>query len=251
MLKLANNSDIERIVSFSKNQAIGVRISCGALAYGLEGKMFSVWMQLDDNDNITALFSSFCGACTIIANELADYEELSLFSSSIGSSLCGDIKVLEKINLKTDNIKTMYVFNGKATNYDNVKPFGDEKKIYDLVSRVIPGSFKADEESYLDFLSDLTYRRNRNFARLRAITQFDEIMACCITAAEDSSRALISAVASSEKARGKGYGKAVVLSMVNSIIEDNKQAYVIALNDSAQSFYEAIGFIPIARIGYI
>lgn len=250
MLKLAQNKDKQIVTDFSAIHPIGVRIACGALAYGLEGKMFSVWIQYNDKEEVTALYSSFGGASTLVASDDADFEELALFLGSGNSSLCADVKTFEHMGITPTEVKQMFQFTSLPQEFNEVSDFADERQMYSLVSKAIPGSFKDGEENYLDFLSDLTYRRNRNLARVKAINT-DKVTACCITAAEDDKRALISAVACDESARGKGYGKKVVLSMVNSIVSENKTAYVIALNDSAKGFYNAIGFTPVAEIGYI
>ena len=63
-----------------------------------------------------------------------------------------------------------------------------------------------------------------------------------ITASETSTCALLSAVASDTNIRGKGFGKATVLTMVNELINEDKKVFVVALNESAQGFYEKLGF---------
>ena len=116
------------------------------------------------------------------------------------------------------------------------------KKLYNLVSENIPGSFSDNKESYLAFLSDFTYRKRRNLARSKGIILDGKLVSSVITSAEVPGNALISAVASDKSLRGSGLGKKTVLSMVSELESEGKNVYVIALNESAEGFYGHLGF---------
>ena len=114
--------------------------------------------------------------------------------------------------------------------------------MYSLISENIPGSFSCDKGAYLNWLSDFTFRKNRNAARMKCTKEGSKVVSCALTSAECRSSAIISGVASDKNKRSKGAGKAVVLSLAYELKNENKDVYVIALNDSAKSFYEHIGF---------
>ena len=63
-----------------------------------------------------------------------------------------------------------------------------------------------------------------------------------ISSAEVPGNALISAVASDKTVRGAGIGRKTVLTMLSELQSEGKNIYVIALNESAEGFYEHLGF---------
>ena len=252
MLKLADDSLLDDVLRFSQAEPIGVRLACLASAYGLEGRMLSVWLQYDDSGRITAAFASYCSDCVLIASPGADACELALFvNSSSFRSLCASKKSFALCGLEPDDEKKLFCLENNAESFDDVKNEGDIRKMFELVCKSIPGSFEQTERAYLEFLSDYTYRKNRGLARLKVIERDDDPAAVCFTAAEDGHRALISAVAAKQDVRGMGFGKKIVLSMAAELQHEAKQPLVIALNKSAEGFYEHIGFKECGRICYI
>ena len=91
-------------------------------------------------------------------------------------------------------------------------------------------------------MSDFTYRKRRNSARIKCVRQEGGIIGCALTSAECENSAIISGVASDSSVRCKGIGKTAVLSLVDELKKENKEVYVIALNTAAEGFYEHIGF---------
>ena len=243
MIKLAVEKDRDSLLDFCSSFPLGIRVSCFVLAYGLEGKVFSAHLQLDGGGVIVAAIGNFDGNCTVICAENADFEELSLFFSfSSFRSVTGDPLAFEKLKIDPFETKKLFRFEGRGESFDEVKNDGDLRKMFALVCAEIPGSFENSEESFLEFLSDFNHRRLSGLARLKIIEESGEILASCLTVAEDEKRALIGAVVSSSSRRGGGFGKKVVLSMVESLAVEGKEAFVIALNENAEGFYRHIGF---------
>ena len=249
MIKLAGEGDRKELLDFCASFPLGVRLSCCVLAYGLEGKVFSAHIQLDGEGKIVAAIGNLGGNGTLLCADEAGFEELSLFFS-FGSfrTVTGDVSSFEKLKILPFERKKLFRFEGKAVKSEEVKNDGDLRKMYGLVCAGIPDSFEDGEENFLEFLSDFTYRRNRDLARLKIIENGGEVFASCLTVAEDEKRALIGAVVSSPAHRGEGLGKKVVLSMARDLTEQGKTAYVIALNEKAEGFYEHIGFKYIGDI---
>ena len=249
MIKLACESDRERILDFCASFSLGVRVSCFVLVYGLEGKIFSVHIQLDDVGKIIAAVGNFGRNCTVICTEETDFEELSLFFSfSSYRSVMGDRFSFDKLGIEPFEMKKLFCFEGIAESFDEVKNDGNLRKMFSLVCAEIIGSSLDSEENYLEFLSDFTHRRLSGFARIKMIEKDGELFASCLTSAEDENRAIIGAVVSSPLRRGSGFGKKVVLSMAKALADEEKMAYVIALNEKAEEFYKHIGFKYIGDI---
>lgn len=241
MLRLASCEDKERLIEFCSKYPLGVRISCGTLAYGLEGEMFFAHIQLNEGGVIVAAVGNYCGVRTFVCSPDADYEELSLFLRGC-KPLCGAERDFVYCGFEATGKKPLFEYFGSEFSPIGVKNDGDIRLMYGLVSRSLPGSFGDSEDDYLNFLSDYTFRKNRNMARLRCVDSDGTVRAACFTAAEDNKRGMISAVAVDESLRGKGLGRSVVISMAESLKAEGKHAFVIALNNKAEKFYSRIGF---------
>ncbi len=242
MLKAATKKDLEAILKFCDGDLFGTRIGCYCIAYGFERDFFSVW--IDDSDgNITTVISKFYDSITLKSSS-CNTAEAAGFINMIGYlSLETDSDTCRRFGFSPDSTKRAYIFKGKTD-----ENFADEtaeeynKALYSLVSENIPGSFENTKEAYLSFLSDFTFRKRRNLARSKGFVTDGKLVSCVITSAETENCALLSAVASDKSVRGMGYGKKTVLSAVNELRNENKEVFVIALNESAESFYEYIGF---------
>lgn len=239
MLKLASSQDLRSILSICDGSLLGTRIGCYCLAYGFERDFLQVWFDGKDNTVIAKFYDSM----TIIS-DADNCEEIRNFIQMIGfSNLEMSDYICDKLGYTADTIKKSYIFNGKDENYGAVE-IGEEyyKSLYTLISDNIPGSFDSSKEAYLAFLSDFTFRKHRTLARAKGFIVDGSLVSSVITSAETSSYALISAVASDKKHRGMGLGKKTVLSIVDELVNENRKVFVVALNESAEGFYEHLGF---------
>ena len=242
MLKLAAESQLDAILSFCDGDLLGTRIGCYCIAYGFDYDFLNIWYDNSDG-RIKTVIAKFYDAVTVkTASE--DVQEIADFVSMIGfSSLECNLESCLKLSFSPAETKKSYVFRGTAEDF-GAEALGEEyyKPLYELVSRNIPGSFSDTKEAYLSFLSDLTYKSRRGLARCKGMILDSKLVSSVITAAETETCALISAVASDSDLRGKGLGKKTVLTIADELIKENKKIFVIALNKSAEGFYEKLGF---------
>ncbi len=251
MLKLAESNDLKSILSFCDGNLLGTRISCYCLAYGFDRDFINIWVDKSE-DVIKTVVAKFYDSMTVITSS-DNVDEIKEFISMMGfASLETDAIICTKLGFKADSVKKAYVFNGKAENF-GAEDLGEEhyKELYNLVSENISGSFINSKEAYLSFISDFTFRKHRSLARCKGFIENDKLFSSVITSAETETCALLSAVASDISVRGKGYGKKTVLSMVDELLKENKKVFVIALNESAESFYEHLGFDIYGEIAFI
>ncbi len=239
MLKLAGEQYKDIILTACDGDLLGTRIACYALAYGFERDFLQIWFDTDSSAVIAKFYDSMT-----IAGDCNNSDEIREFVSMSGfSSLETSLDNCKKLGFNANSIKKSYVFAGKTHSYgaDNIN---EEyyKSLYSLISENIPDSFDNSKDAYLSFLSDLTFRQKRGLARCKGVVSQGKLLSSVITSAETKNCALISAVASDRNFRGKGLGKITVMSMVDELINENKRVYVIALNESAQGFYEHLGF---------
>jgi hypothetical protein len=242
MLKLAESNDLKSIISFCEGILLGTRIGCYCLAYGFDRDFLNVWIDNCEGE-INTVIAKFYDSMTVITSS-DNVDEIKEFILMMGfNSLETDVKICNKLSFKADSVKKAYIFDGGAESF-GAKDLGEEyyKALYDLVCENISGSFANSKEAYLSFVSDFTFRKSRSLARSKGFTVNDMLVSSVITSAETETCALLSAVASDISVRGKGYGKRTVLSMVDELLKENKMVFVIALNESAESFYEHLGF---------
>lgn len=239
MLKLASAQDLESILDFCNGSLLGTRIGCYGLAYGFDRDFLQIWF--DENNN--TVIAKFYDSMTLIS-EADNCEEIGNFIEMIGfrSVEMSDV-ICDKLGYTADTLKKSYIFKGEAQNF-GTDEISEEyyKSLYALVSDNIPGSFDNSKEAYLSFLSDFTFRKHRNLARAKGFVVDETLVSSVITSAETVDYALISAVTSDKKFRGTGLGKKTVLSMIDELTNENKNVFVIALNESAEGFYEYLGF---------
>ncbi|MBE6774707.1 MAG: GNAT family N-acetyltransferase [Ruminococcaceae bacterium] len=251
-IKLAENKDIPFVSSFCGSSLLGTKILCLLNAYGTERDFFSVWYCTDENE-IQAVISKFDGSVTVLCNEEKCLGDIKAFLDMIGyTSLCCSERVAPVLASQGFTAKKAYIYRGKHCG-ECVSDLGEElyRDCYSLICENIPDSFESDEEAYLSFLSDFTFRRRRGLARLKGYTENGRLYSCALTSAETDRAAIISGVACDSSFRRKGLGKVTVLSVAEELKREGKAAYVIALNESAEGFYEHIGFQLTEKISFI
>ncbi len=242
MLKLATEENLSAILEFCDNDLLGTRIACYCLAYGFGRDFLNIWIDEADG-KVRAVIAKFYDNMTVVTDS-ENVDEIKGFISMIGyCNLETYLDTCRGLNLTANTVKKAYIFNARAENL-GAENLSEEyyKSLYTLVSENIPGSFTDNKEAYLSFLSDFSFRKHRGLARCKGFIEDSELVSSVVTAAETPTSALLSAVASDSGVRGKGYGKKTVLTMANELQCENKKIFVIALNESAESFYEHIGF---------
>lgn len=254
MLKRANQNDIAQIKLLCANSIIGTRILCYITAYGFERNFLEVWV-IENDGVINGVLTKFYDDITLLVDKTADAELLSAFLNMFyyKTLMChSDVSKILGFNDSVD--KNGYCYIGLDSDYDYETDLlieDDFKSAYDLICEEIPGSFRNDPEAYLSFLSDFTFRQRRGLAR-GVCTHFDnKLSSVALTSSETPDSAIISGVACEKSMQKKGLGKTTVLSLVNLLKKENKNIYVIALNESAEGFYKHIGFVKKEKISFV
>ncbi len=252
-IKLADINDISSIASFCHGSLLGTKIMCQINAYGLEREFLSVWCCVNNTEEIFAVISKFEDNVTVKCIPECSFEDLSTFISMVGfGTLCCTEETAHKLKFTVSDTKKAYKYKGDY-NGDFFCELNENhyKACYSLICENIPGAFIDSEEAYLSFLSDFTFRKRRGMARIKGYTENGKLFSCALTSAETEHSAIISGVACDARCRKTGIGKKTVLSVAESLKKENKDVYVIALNESAEGFYEHIGFEFTEKISFI
>jgi len=252
MLKRATVSNLIEIKRLCQGSIIGTKILCYILAYGFDRDFLEVWIVENDGKTV-GVFIRFYDDITLLVDKSADTEQISAFLQMFyfKTLMCHSF-VNDALGFENSIIKVGYRFRGNADSpkTDSLAE-NDIEKAYALISREIPGSFSSDIEAYLSFLSDFTFRQRRGLARGVCTHSDGNVSSVALTSSETDNAAIISGVACDRSLQKKGLGKRTVLSLAAALREENKTVYVIALNESAQGFYEHIGFERFENISFI
>ncbi len=250
MLTLAEKKDAKRLLRFCEGSLLGTYLGCRLRCYGFDYPFVNFWFS-ESGGELTAVLGALDHTAVLLAAPCADFEELAAFLNMRAfSSVMTTVETARRCGVSEYTEKHAFAFSGGEAVPKAQTP-DDLKDVYALIVQEIPGSFSPEKQAYLAFLSDFNFRKNRDAARAAVIRQTNTLCACALTAAETPAAAVLSGVASDPRFRGKGFGKQVVLSLANTLQNEGKRVYVIALNDSAASFYQKIGFQPDETIAFI
>lgn len=252
MLKRADAEDFEEISELCRDSLIGTRILCYILAYGFERDFLEIWI-IKDEETVTGVLAKFYDDVTLLCSENADTQQLSAFIGMFYfRKLMCKAELCEDLGFTDITVKNAYRFSADVQKIDaDSLEEEDYEKAYNLISKEIPDSFSSEKEAYLSFLSDFTFRKRRDLARGVCTHTDTSLSSVALTSSETENAAVISGVACDNSLQKRGLGKRTVLSLVNELYKKNKMAYVIALNESAEGFYEHIGFEKIEKIGFV
>lgn len=248
MLKILDNNDIETVEKLSDGSILGTRIFCYALCYGFDKTFVDFWASE------SVIIARFENTYTIKAMPETDFDELREFIDILGArDIVTDSETARLLGFSGYAEKTGYRYIGKDIFFDDVSEVNDELmyRLYSIISEAIPDSFGKDRDSYLTFLSDYMYRKRRGYSRAYGVFVDKILVSTAITSAETYNSAILSGIACEEEYRKFGYGKKTVLTSASLLKKENKNVYVIALNSSAEGFYEHIGFEKCEKIAYI
>lgn len=251
MLKRASGENLPLIREICEGSIIGTKILCLVTAYGFERDFLECWVMIDGG-KVTAVLTRFYDDLTLLTTDDADKEQLLSFLGMFSyNSLCCTKSCSDFLEMTADSVKNGYVYTSDASGYccDTLEE-DDYRKAYELICTEIPGSFSGEREAYLSFLSDFTFRKRRDLARGVCTHTEGKVSSVALTSSETDKSAIISGVACDSTLQKRGLGKKTVLSLVNSLKRENKSVYVIALNESAEGFYEHIGFTKEEKIAF-
>lgn len=253
MLKRATIGDFEAIEKFCDRDICGIKSLCQIKAYGFERDFLEIWCMRNEEE-VCTIVTRFYDDITISSSEEADFEQLKVFLDMFYWKTVMCPKWLcEKLDLKNATVKNGYKYSAKLISDCSAERLleDDFRSAYSLISREIPGSFKESRDAFLSFLSDYTFRERRGFARGFCTHSDGKLSSVAITSAETDKNAIISGVACDSSLRKKGLGKNTVHAIAESLVKSGKKPFVIALNESAEGFYEHIGFNFVEKIAFV
>lgn len=238
MIKSVEKGDTA-FLSFCDRDVFGTRIKAYFNCYSTDYDFVKFWVQLDDGGNVTAAISRVDGDMTLTA-ENADYEELLQFVRIVGFNTIQCKRSVAQ-NLTPDETLWGYVvrFENEKENLEiSLKRNFDLKEIY----AIIKAENLTGVGELLPWLSDTIFRVNRNTAQPLLAEADGENAGCAMVLFRTDKAALLGAVATVPKFRGRGIARALVTRLANEELKSGRRTELLCKNDSIVDFYKSIGF---------
>lgn len=238
MVKCAEKGD-EAFLAFCDRDVFGTRIKAYFNCYSTDYDFVKFWVQTNDEGTVTAAISRIDGDMTLTA-ENADYEELLQFVKIVGFNT---IQCNRKVAKKFIDDETLW---GYVVRFENKTDFRETnlRKDYELkeIYNIIKAANLTGVGEYLPWLSDTTFRINRNTAEPLLAEVDGKAAGCAMVLFRTDKAALLGAVATSPEFRGRGIAGALVTKLANAELEEGRRTELLCKNDTIVDFYKSIGF---------
>jgi GNAT superfamily N-acetyltransferase len=238
MIKCVGKDD-EAFLSFCDRDVFGTRIKAYFKCYSTDYDFVKFWVQTNENGEVTATISRVDGDMTLCEYG-ADYEELLQFVKIVGFTT---------IQCRRE---TAQHFTDKEVLWGYVVRFWEEKPCKDIAAKdsfelkeiydIIKAENLTGVGDYLPWLSDTTFRVNRNTAKPLLAHIDGRNAGCAMVLFRTDKAALLGAVATVPEFRGKGVARALVTRLAVSELADGRRVELLCKNDSIVEFYKSIGF---------
>ncbi len=238
MVKSVEKGD-EAFLGFCDRDVFGTRIKAYFNCYSTDYDFVKFWVQTNEDGDVTAAISRVDGDMTVTA-ENADYEELLQFIKIVGYST---IQCNRRVAKEFTDDETLWGYVVRFENKTENRPVS-LKNNYELkeIYNIIKAANLTGVGEYLPWLSDTTFRINRNTAQPLVAEIDGKATGCAMVLFRTDKAALLGAVATSPEFRGRGIAGALVTRLANKELAEGKRTELLCKNDSIVDFYKSIGF---------
>lgn len=227
---------------FCKLSSFGTRIYSHFLCYGYEFDFVDFWVQLTD-ENITCAICRLDGDFIVCLSDDADFVEISAFLGFQDKlSVTFDEKYRNDLDLQSGSVSVgdILLYNGNdnsKNNFDTVTP--EIKEYYKLLLTCKSEHFFVPE--YMNFLSDVSRRQQRDMCSLCGVEVDGQIVSCAMTVSHTDFSVILGAVATHPNHRKLGYAGCVVRKLADTFV-NSRSVYIYTTIDRNTRFYEGLGF---------
>lgn len=233
----------EKFKDFCKIDSFGTRIYSHFLCYGYEYNFVDFWVQISENNLITAAFCKLDGDLVVCACEDADFEEITTFLNFTDKlSVTFDCKFIEFIKIDCSCVSYGDILMYEKSKKDCEKYIASTPEIKEYHNLLL--SCKSDDffvPEYLNFLSDVSRRMQKGICDICGVYCDDKLVSCAMTVSYTDFSVILGAVATDAQYRKRGFAGFVV----SSLAEKYKyldSVYIYTTIDRNTRFYESLGF---------
>lgn len=203
-----------------------------------------LYVQKNENGDITSFLSFFDGHCVFIKNGKPDYDELAVFLNCKHciSVTATEPEVLENINCSF--IK--YPLLKKALPSEN-EMCGEEvhylsQKASSAVFKELYGLIYNSDLCFDVWYCDVAQRLNKGVLKAVYTVSAGKIVSCAFASACYGNTALISGVVTKEKYKNRGLASRCINSLVNTLMTDGYTDIYLWCENELTAFYSKFGF---------
>lgn len=220
--------------------------------YGFLNPNVNIWIQENDNKNITAVILMYYSGMHIFSNE-HDYnlEELKqLISENNPTMICGEKQTVSDLYRLLNNenyfIETGWVRRlSNIANVDRSSVEIAQKEEFAQIAKLLYEDEDLGSSYKLKELESQMIERNeegysRNYIIKDKMT--DKVVSHAGTGAENDKIAMLSYVITDKKYRGKGYAKKLCSTVCEDLINEGKEVFLINYSTESTALYDKIGF---------
>lgn len=248
MIRLIDDSfdRLEEVRKICVKDPFGVRIYSYLTTYDLSLDFIDIWYQEDKKGKIVALISRFEDRYTIFSlytRNRARLDELQEFVSFRSPA-----SVMFDFKLRIDFEKPKSAVFGDVLKFRKSHATFKEKEIYkpgtvyyySVLKKNESEDFKVPE--YMYFLSDITYRKNREKVAMFGINHEESLASVCMTVSECDEAVILGAVATEPKYKRQGYCSRVVNAAASIFALNKRDVYIFSTKKENTKLYKKIGF---------
>ena len=211
-----------------------------------EGFDFVAFWTQETDGVITAEISRFEDKFSLWLTDGADLEEIAAFIRFQSAGSC-----LYNAAFPLVFPSEIPMIGGQILEYTGEEYISDIE-IYEPDLRSLYTLLKACESpifivpEYLMFLSEVTFRRNRNKLHLSATAVDGNLASSVMTVSETKSAAILGAVATHPDYRRRGLSRELVRTLATRLRGEGRRVYVLSASEANTRFYQHSGFTVIA-----
>ena len=242
MLKLFEGK-AQELYDFCKRDSFGTKIAGSYKTYENNFQFAMFYVQLNDENEITAAASKIYGSVILSVNDNADFEEIREFLNVVGySTVSCEFEVCKKLKLDATRNGNIVEFrhNEREPQKAKIDYFPSLPKIYDLLKSV---DFDLGEKS--DWMADISMRMRKDVSVWSTVEE-EKLKACACALYVTDDAAFLGCVACDNGTRGAGLGSEVVLRLIKTIGQ-NKRINLFCKNGKIVEFYKKLGFDVVGK----
>ena len=203
--------------------------------YGSDTSLFLCWYQIISG-KVTAVLFTFGGTLTVSCTAGAESGEIFDFAKFLGYTefyCTGACARILGVKPQTER-KIMRFSGGQVPVKNNFNSFATLDEIYALLKNGADGEIDLPPREY--FYTDISHRMRHGAARVKYCSG-----AIALTSVENKNFALIGAVCTAPRERGKGLGRAVLSALISELAGENRKVFTVAGKGTTE-FYKKCGF---------
>lgn len=242
MLKLFEGKD-NKLYDFCKRDSFGTKIAGNYKTYENNFPFAMFYVQLNDENKITAAASKIYGSVVLTASDDADFEEIREFLKVVGySTVSCELEVCKRLKLEVTRDGNIVEFrqNEREPQKAKIEYFPSLPKIYDLLKSV---DFNLGEKS--DWMADISMRMRKDVSVWSTVEE-EKILACACALYITDSAVFLGCVACDPETRGAGFGSDVVLKLIKTVGQ-GKRINLFCKNGKIVEFYKKLGFDVVGK----